>query len=362
MSPVSQAGVHLRVHVLTILSSGCVFLMYVLWWHKPLLPNEPIILRGNWVEPLCAYMYMSSEMSGTLEKRKSQTWVKTIFASMNWFSRIPEVEHICLSMPATESPDMADSPSEEHAESRTPTIEIAPDSCLSELHARRIEKAANTAFFERRPRVGGAKTHLTAQPDITHQRWKLIHTAIELYPTIREQYTLYTHQRADQKYHQIQRQCIHFNPAPLVVENVQNWPSDDLLRNISGLLVGVVLWTLNFLYGGIHAAAWNNHFPTAAEKWLWRTSASYIGFCGGLWIVLNYSAIMYPPLNEFWERWMDGISSWFYLAVLGSVVFVCGLSFVFARGFILTEAFISIRNLDSAAYDTPDWTQIFPHF
>ena len=342
--------------MLKVLSSGCVMLMYVLWWNKPLLPNEPIILRGDWVEPLCAYMYMSSEMSGTLEDRKSQTWVKTIFASMNWFSRIPEVEHICLSMPATG--DSTDG----HTESQTARIELAPDSCLSELHSRRVEKAANTAFFERRPRVGGAKSHLTTQSAAIQRRWELIHRAVDLYPTIREQYALYTHQRPDQNHGQCKRQCIHFRPAPLIVENVQNWPSDDLLRNVSGLLVGVVLWTLNFLYGGIHATAWNAHFPTAAEKWLWRTSAAYIGFCGSLWIVLNYLTILYPPLNEFWERWMDGISSWFYFAVLGSLVCICGLLFIFARGFIVTEAFISIRSLEAAAYDTPDWTQVFPHF
>ena len=343
-----------------ILSSGCVFLMYVLWWDKPLLPSEPIILRGDWVKPLCAYMYMSSEMSGTLETRKSQTWVKTIFASLDWFSKIPEVEHICLSIPQPDSNDAVNYPSAGQAESQVALIDPGP--CLSGLHTLRLQKTTNTAFFERRPRVGGAKASLTAQPAVTQRRWELMHSAIDLYPVIREQYVLFTHQRVDQNVCPHKRQCTHLSPAQLVVRNVQNWPSDDLLRNISGLLVGMVLWSLNFLYGGIHAAAWNGHFPTVIEKWLWRTSAAYIGFCGGLWIILNYSALLYPPLNEFWERWMDGISSWFYLAVLGSAVFVCGLSFCLARGFILVEAFISIRSLESAAYDTPDWTQIFPHF
>ena len=337
--------------------------MYVLWWNKPLLPNEPIILKGGWVEPLCAYMYMSSEMSGTLlEKRKSQTWVKTVFASLNWFSRIPEVEHVCLSMPQSDRDGRASDDNESQADTQLPAIQLAPDSCLSELQARRLEKAANTAFFERRPRVGGAKAHLTAQSAITQRRWELMQSAIDLYPAIRKHFALYVHQRADQNRSQPQRQCIHFTPAQLVVENVQNWPSDDLLRNVSGLLVGMILWSLNFLYGGIHAAAWNSHFPSTAEKWLWRTSASYIGFCGGLWILLNFSALTYPPLNEFWERWMDGISSWFYFAVLGSAVVVCGLSFCLARGFILIEAFISIRSLEEAAYNTPEWAQLFPHF
>jgi hypothetical protein len=47
--------------------------MYILWWHKPLLPNEPFIVGGDWVEPLCAYMYMSSDLSGEVETKESQT-------------------------------------------------------------------------------------------------------------------------------------------------------------------------------------------------------------------------------------------------------------------------------------------------
>lgn len=329
--------------------------MYVLWWDKPLLPSEPIVLEGDWVEPLCAYMYMSSEMSGTLESRKSQTWVKTIFASLNWFSRTAEMELVCLTLPRADP-----SETEEQSERQTPscpaTIQMAPESCILGLRARRLEKEANTAFFERRPRVGKAEVTGSVHSPTTQRRWSLAQKALETYPSLRQKHVLYQH------HNQHKCDCLHFSPMPLVAPNVQNWPSDDLLRNVSGLLVGIMLWLVNFIYGGIHASAWNNHFPTTLEMWMWRASATYIGFCGGLWIILNYSALVFPSLNEFWDRWMDGVSTWFYLAVLGSIVFICGLSFCIARGFILMEAFISVRSLPPAAYDTPDWTQIFPHF
>ena len=68
------------------------------------------------------------------------------------------------------------------------------------------------------------------------------------------------------------------NPSSYLAEYSRNWPSDELLRDVGGLVVGVVLWLANFLYGGIHAAAWNDLFLSAVEKWLWRASASYIGF------------------------------------------------------------------------------------
>ena len=33
-----------------------------------------------------------------------------------------------------------------------------------------------------------------------------------------------------------------------------------------------------------------------------------------------------------------------------------------ARAFIVIEAFVSIRQLPLAAYETPSWSQIMPHF
>lgn len=53
-----------RSRILLTCEMMCAFLMCAMWWHKPLAPKEPILLKGDWVKPLCAYMYMSSEMSG----------------------------------------------------------------------------------------------------------------------------------------------------------------------------------------------------------------------------------------------------------------------------------------------------------
>ena len=225
-------------------------------------------------------------------------------------------------------------------------------SCLNELRAKQLEKAADTAFFERRPRVKGRDLKTTLASPVTRRRWALALKAINEYPNILEEHTLFRHDKDT---------CVHFKPEELLVRRVQNWPSNDLLRNVGGLMVGMILWMASFCYGGIHAAAWNTHFPSDVEKWLWRSSATYIGFCGGLWIVLNYVAQAYRPLNEFWEGWMDGKSSWYFNVVIGFLVFTCGLSFALARLFIVVEAVISIRSLPAAAYQTPDWTQVFPH-
>ena len=146
----------------------------------------------------------------------------------------------------------------------------------------------------------------------------------------------------------------------MLVSRVQNWPWDDLLRNVNGLVVGMILWLACLAYGAIHLTAWNVHFPTVAEQWLWRSSSLYIGFCGGLWIILNYLTQAYQPLNNFWDSWMDGGGTWWQNIIIGVPVIICGLSLVFARAFVVVEAFVSIRELPVGAYETPTWTQVFP--
>lgn len=127
-------------------------------------------------------------------------------------------------------------------------------------------------------------------------------------------------------------------------------------------MVGMILWMSNFLYGGLHALAWHEFFPTTIEKWLWRSAAVYISLCGGFWVLLNGIVSRSRRLNTFWENWMDGKKSWVSDIFLGSLVCACGLAFIPARAFIVVEAFASIRKLPLTAYDTPSWSQIWPHF
>jgi hypothetical protein len=303
-------------------------------------------------------MYMSSDLSGEAETKESQTVIKTIFAFLNWYSKIPEVDMISLRLPKVGPAEATTITEEEDASNAVPRDLPAfqsistSKSCMSELRAKQLEKAADTAFFERRPKVKGREQVANAVSPVTRRRWTLALKAINEYPTILDEQTLFRHENDT---------CVHFRPEDLVVRRVQNWPSNDLLRNVGGLMVGMVLWMVSFAYGGIHAAAWNNQFPTYVEKWFWRASATYIGFCGGLWIILNYVAQAYRPLNQFWEGWMDGESRWYFNIPIGVLVFICGFSFCAARLYIVVEAVISIRRLPAAAYLTPDWTQVFPH-
>lgn len=358
--------------------------MYLFWWHKPLLPNEPIIIREASLAPLAAFMYSSSEMSGYFDQEQvmSQTVIKTLFANLHLYSKTPDFDTICLQRVAGDRP--VSIPMEErgckdrhntpNGESISHFIEAiggktasgeksadwafvrAPESCLTELRAR-TEKDTGTAFFERRPRLIHKRPRDLAPTGSEVQRWSLIQGLFKTSSTLMLDTTSFFHSASP-----AQTPCIHFRSEQLVTEHATNWPSSSLLRSTNGLVVGTILWLANLLYGGLHAAAWNDHFPSAAEKWLWRASSIYIAFCGGLWVILNLAVARWSRLNRWWEKWMDGEKGPIQSLALGMLVFICGLSLVLARMYLVIEAFVSIRMLPLEAYKTPQWTDLIPHF
>ena len=240
----------------------CAFLMYAMWWYEPLAPKEPIILKGEWVKPLCAYMFMSSGMSGEVDERsiESQTVVKTLFASMRLYSKVPEMSLLSFhqsaqitdtnaidgfsdissmtvfSLGSPEEPSQGQDShcTEDSDDWPLPINGLIPaaTTCLTELQAKMTMKAASTAFFERRPRVKGIDLARSSISDTCIRRWTLATTAIETYPAIREHRLFHSHH---------EDRCLHFKSEEYLVRRVRNWPSDDLLRDVGGLVVGMVL-------------------------------------------------------------------------------------------------------------------------
>ena len=301
-------------------------------------------------------------MSGRVDQKQmqSQTAIKTLLASLKLYSKTPEIESLCFTACASNRHAAVAEHSQTCHSQRptlwsTPTFQSASEGCANLLKARKQEKEAATAFFERRPRINAVRKNDERIDELTARRWNLAVTAVEEYTDVMLDCVSFTHETDSGP-------CVHFKSQQLVASHSRNWPGDDLLRNVNGLVVGMILWLANFLYGAIHAAAWNEHFPSTAEKWLWRVSASYIGFCGGLWVALNYIVSSNPRLNEFWEKWMDGEKKWWHNVLLGTPVLICGLGLMVARVYIVVEAFLSIRELPEKAYETPTWAQIFPHF
>jgi hypothetical protein len=104
-----------------------------------------------------------------------------------------------------------------------------------------------------------------------------------------------------------------------------------------------LLLVLNLTYGGVHAAAWNAHFPTIVEQNLWRAAACSV-FLGSFWLA-------------FMTYFQCDLES---TRIAVSTFLVSVLYFV-ARLFLITEAFISVRSLPIGAYNTVSWSNFLPH-
>ena len=88
---------------------------------------------------------------------------------------------------------------------------------------------------------------------------------------------------------------------------------------------------------------------------LWRTSSIIIA--GGL----ATATVLYSGFYYVDDRLPIGMRDkiWSSLGVIISVLST--VSYVGARLYILIEAFISLRDLPAAAYQTPSWTPWLPH-
>ena len=114
----------------------------------------------------------------------------------------------------------------------------------------------------------------------------------------------------------------------------------------SGLNDGMTVFlliALSAVYGGIHAAAWDSHFPSLQEQIIWRVAAcSVIGSGVFVWSTL-----------VFW----DSMATWAAVVIF----FTATIVFAFGRLYLLVEAFISVRSLPVGAYNTTDWVNFLPH-
>ena len=94
------------------------------------------------------------------------------------------------------------------------------------------------------------------------------------------------------------------------------------------------------LFGAVHCLGWHLHFPSYAEQIFWRISALIV-------TVL--------PIAMFIHNTMDRYS------MQHGMFWVYACPYVCARISLLTLAFLALRDLPFAAYQTLLWTNFIPH-
>ena len=366
----------LQVTLLEINTLGhclCALIMYILWWHKPRMVLEPIVLEGEWVGSMCAYMYMSSLMSSEAQEVDgiyTGPTQKPEISSLAFFPNKP-CNHSVIAVKECrnlESPQTSN-------EALPVTEKISTSTHPNNLHDKRssasVFATTITGSFGPRPKWSEPPKSLDEDLERSEEsedmygnsagrqlRWCLAAEAVRKYPAIQRRFTPCEHETADGH---VTKYLQESQPEELVEEHSSNWSTKGLLPGRYGLVMGVALWFSSMAFAGIHAAAWNDCFPSSAEAWLWRCSALYIIWSGLVWMLINLVAQLSKPFDDYWNNHrLPGppFVKPMPLVVLG---FICGILYAFARMYLVIEAFISIRKLPTSAYQTPDWTQVIPH-
>jgi hypothetical protein len=316
---------HLPVTLLELNTLGhalCALLIYLFWWSKPLDIKEPIVLSGDWVESICAYMWMGSTIG--LKDLKGSPYLAYI--RRDYKSELRSLQS---------DPSFARN---------------APD--------QRIGSAVDTKLWQENQKIANTSFRIAARssPDYLNEALPLLHpedvqrlglasAAINRFPAVSH------HLRSHQP------------DGELVVKTAStNWPGDDLLPTGEGnddmlLYCGIILASAT--YGGLHATAWNEFFPTWQERLLWRISSVIVAttavavvalFILGS-IIMDRTGIFSGPVGK-------SVRHNIVDPVFGCLVTLC---YVCSRIFLVVEAFISLREVPIEVYKTPLWSQLLPH-
>ena len=357
--PVMLLEVNTLAHILSAL------FIYVLWWHKPRLIREPTQLSGEWVDPVCAYMFMSSRMSGKRTSRFNLVDGSQSNPELSMLAYVPQNlsgqrmsdvgknNHRIIETPLFSIPKAKTWTSSKfsHPKRRTdPFLNTSTDISTIEIESTPMH-APKIGTFELRPPLinildtGDRDTNLSVTftnkqdpSSAQNPRWKLAAEAMNRHDAIGRRV-----QTRQSKEAGCQRTWLEPCIEELLTDRASNWPSEGLLRGIGGLIIGMVLWFASMAYEGAHAAAWNEYFPSAPEAWMWRSSAVFIAGSGFIWFSINGLARQSKLLNAYWDRVVAGDALWTSYLFLGITCSVCGLLYVLARIILVVEAFISIR-------------------
>ena len=366
------------LEVNTLAHIACAMIIYALWWNKPKMVNEPTRLKGEWAASICSYMYMSSQISGWRRHRPG-------ILKKHW--KDPE-----LSILTFNSPESDQNRPGIRAETIETSSEGTEDVLGTPLHSslrtslqhgtfspRPIQALAEKEQLDEDELYRTLESRLESSRDFQEQRWALAAKAISTYPAIASRMkTRHVQARVSSCVQLSQsaqtgadiddpwcnnRFVTYLEPLTeeLVDDAIGNWARENLLRNVSGFVMGMILWSASMAYGGIHIAAWNSFFPTPVERLLWRCSALCIAASGLVWILINMSAHWSPAIKAYWKSVAALRADIVSLIGLGGLATLCGFAYVLARLFLVVESLISLRVLPKKTFETMQWTQLVPH-
>lgn len=140
-----------------------------------------------------------------------------------------------------------------------------------------------------------------------------------------------------------------------ISDNLNRWTHD--LR--------LCWYTSGFIYGGLHALAWNASFHSFVEKVIWRLSSLIIvtsaPVIDGSLRPISYIISRRDRESEEHRRSCTGI--WLSIALfsLKAIVYIDLAAYFLARLYLIVECFISLTHSPFGVYEVPFWSNYLPH-
>ncbi|RFU27686.1 hypothetical protein B7463_g8635, partial [Scytalidium lignicola] len=370
----------------TLAHAVCALVTYALWWQKPLDIEDPTRVTGELVRPLVAAFWVC-------DKKENICWPKD---AITW-ERIKADEETKLLPPSerTAHPPLAKGatyPSPAlFVDLRTRDVYQVPHRMWAKLQP--ISEFEFELGYTREPvnlsdQTSGPVAVGVLPPNNKHKvpvidtisicRWRLLAYCIAELPDFRERFVnrLSDYWPLPQKRNKLslkfqinsEQEMLRkhvSNCFCLVSKAIPNFSTsffDDLSTSESVVSFAVFCVCA---YGGIHASAWLEYFPTSLEQLLWRISSVFIAALGIISMALMFLSmviddhrdpigLLIDPIDNLDRNYL-GNKEIAGSVVLGFIVLVL-LFYIFTRSFLVVEAFISLRRLPVAAYDTPSWT------
>jgi hypothetical protein len=145
------------------------------------------------------------------------------------------------------------------------------------------------------------------------------------------------------------------------------------------------------VYGGVHLLAWHSHFPSATEKYLWRSACFVIvsPFPIAVLVFLGFQVVfalrrhgsrtyVLPEERKGWARRKVQIGKFlnrylffnsytllkYHVKKTREWAFVAAVAvlYIAARIYLVAESFRSLGYMPVEVYKEPEWSKYFPHF
>lgn len=370
--------------------AACALLIYAMWWQKPLDVDEPSLIQGEKMEPLAAYMWMSSGISagggksydllGRLRDEFDALWMYQYarFSDLV-FPRDKAVGSGGGGEAVQKTPEsrvhLEDAPLHPSKASNGNDLEQAqypmsgrrysPKSIRYRLitYLRSHPHLSSLLRMRFPPGLGVRKTAISNLSPATITRWHLAHTAIKRYNLSDD--VLSRQWNRSSLYDQDSRVKARIgNLLPLIGSRpLEVW--------LGFAVAGV-------LYGGLHMLAWDAPFESRAEQILWRIAASSVTATpllfapvamvfGDTFLRQGATDLVKTIRGQKSRRKASGVRLWVTSALAVLLVPLFALapllwgSYVLGRVYLVVECFKNVAHLPEGVFEDVNWPGYLPH-